>query len=69
MDLDFLNVSFKRIMQKRRELLESPNYKECFTCKDIKHIDDFGINPSKYQRPAQKGRNINCNQCVKKRQI
>jgi len=43
------------------------NEKRCFECERVLPLDDFGVNPSKYQVAANKGRNYCCKECVSKR--
>jgi hypothetical protein len=43
--------------------------KRCFECKKIKKLDNFSINPRKYQLKADKGRCIVCHTCIKARAL
>ena len=55
----------REVSKKERELLDSPDFKKCFTCNDIKPLAEFKVNHCKAQRPAHKGRNVNCIDCNK----
>ena len=55
----------REVSKKERELLDSPDFKKCFKCQDIKPLTEFKLNSCKFQRPAHKGRNVNCIDCNK----
>ena len=55
----------REVSKKERELLDSPDFKKCFKCQDIKPLTEFKLNSCKFQRPANKGVNVNCIDCNK----
>ena len=62
-----LNILKKWSDNKFMQLMNDPNYKQCFTCKKILPLDKFGVNNKKYQRPQAKGMNHNCKKCNNER--
>lgn len=43
--------------------------KKCFKCNIIKTLDKFTVNKRKYCLPSDKGTNIVCESCTKKRAL
>lgn len=62
-----VNKAYKDALQDLNDLKFSDDHKMCFECNTVKHLDEFGVNSAKYQRPEAKGRNFCCNECVNKR--
>ena len=47
----------------------SKYFKRCFSCKRLKPLMWFKINPRKYQLPSDKGRAVDCRLCTCKKFI
>ena len=62
-----INKEYNLAKQARQKLIEDDNYKVCFLCNNVLPISAFGIAEKKYTIPSMKGRCINCNECVNKR--
>ncbi len=69
MDLKEINKQYHKLMRIRGELIKLPEYKKCFNCNNVLNIKRFEVNSKKYQRPAAKGVNHWCNECLKNREI